>query len=709
MFYLALIIPSYNEEYKIKSTFVEYFNYFQKNPHFEDKKIVIILVNDGSLDKTKNVITELENFSNGNITVKTISYEQNRGKGAAIKRGCETIDSEFYGFVDADLSFKPELTERAISILEDSEFEIVIGQRQKNKNASAYAKISSFFSLLLRRIVNSFLSLPNLDTQYGFKFFKKIIARDILPKIKENRFAFDIELIISALQNKHRVKTLPVIFEHKNKSSITWKDGVRYILDTISISERLKSINFKKLILKLILVSTAISFAVFGWVIFKGYLFSDDFTWLWHGQKIDNSLHNILTFRMSTFYSPTMNAFYSLMYSISGYNPQPLFLIGVGIHILVSLLAGIFVWQLSKSKLISIITSCLVAFAGTAYEPLVWISANMHSLVSLFILICLVSFYKYLSTEKIFYLILSFVSFVLALGTKESAIITPALLFATFIYYKIENKRKLKKTHLIFWGGIILLSIIYLYQQFFWQKSSIWVQTGVYGINFATFFRIPFILMDNFIPISLFNISSAWIAGLLWLVATSIFSFILFKFKKLKLIWFGFFWLLVSISPFIFFKAESWWEPLASRYNYLPRIGAIIILTAILQYLITQNKSRYIISGLIYFVVISIFAQLFIVEKAISTEYEYVYNTGRSLTETMQTINKINPDKILVRWDHPFTANNAHIIGAASIIANINESDINFLEKNSDETLEPREILMYWNPQIRRYEIKQHN
>lgn len=95
--------------------------------------------------------------------------------------------------------------------------------------------------------------------------------------------------------------------------------------------------------------------------------------------------------------------------------------------------------------------------------------------------------------------------------------------------------------------------------------------------------------------------------------------------------------------------------------------------------------------------------------RVITAEYEYVYNTGRSLSQTMQKIKVLDPEKLFVRWDYPFTANNAHIVGAASIIADLNESNVIFLEKNADETLAEKEILMYWNPHKREYEITQNN
>jgi len=706
--YLALIIPCYNEELRVEKTFLEYFNYFKKTAKFANKEIAIVLVDDGSKDKTKEVIKKLESFSDNQISVKSFSYENNRGKGAAIKEGAKIVDAQYYGFSDADLSFQPALIEKAMFVLEGGNDDLLLGQRISDENRSFYSKFRAFFSSALRRVVNYFLSIPNIDTQCGFKFFKRHFVKHIFPEIKENRFSFDVELVILAQEHNYQANLFPINFRHDEDSRVTMKDGVRYILDTIGISERLRTVKEKSLFFQLLILSVIISFLIYGWVIWKGYLFSDDFTWLWHGQKIGNDLQNILTFKMSTFYSPVLNAFYSFMYGVFGYASQPLFLLGIIVHVLVSFLSGVLAWQLSKSRFISIVSSCLVALGGIAYEPLVWIGANMHSFVTLFIVLSLVSFYQYFKNSQIVYLLISFLCFVLALGTKESAVVTPFLLLVTFVYYKIKNKRKFEVALIFYWVGVFLLLGFYLYQQYLWQKNSVWIESGIYSIDLMALFRIPLIFFNNFIPISpISGFLNNWMAVCLWLFAVGVFSFILFRFKNLMLIWYSFLWMGISIGPFIFFKTALWWDTLASRYNYLPRIGAVFLIAVILQYLIVNNKSRYIINGLVYCVMISIFAQLFFMVQVIRSEYEYVYNTGRSLSDIMELTKKIQPERVFVRWDHPFTENNAHIVGAASVVAGIGESSMVFLPKDAPETLNENEILIYWNPELRKYDIKQ--
>lgn len=704
MFDLALVIPCYNESKRVKPAFQAYFQHFKDSSYWQQKKVALVFVDDGSVDDTYAILKEFEKLSMENLSVIALRYESNRGKGGAIKHGVSSVEAAAYGFTDADLAYEPKLVDGIFRELENND--LVIGRRINDNQVSVYSKFRNFISSGLRKLVHLFLSLPDYDTQCGFKFFNKKVSDEVVPQVKHDRFSFDIELILRALKGNLKVKELPINFTHSNESTVTWRDGVRYVLDAISISEELQSVSFKRLASTLLGISVFASFILYGWVIKQGFLFSDDFTWLWHGQKV-SSLYDVMTFRMSTFYSPVMNGFYATVQNVFGYNPQPIFAINILAHALVSWLAGILTWQMTKSRLVAVITVSLAAVAGVAYEPLVWIGANMHSFVTFFVLGSLVTYNQYFTSNKGLYLLGSLLFFILALGTKESAIVTPALLLFLTIYKHSDIRLQFNFSIAAFWSVVSIGSIGYLYRQYLWQKNSIWVESGVWNLSFNELVRLPLILLDNLIPIGLlkFYLTNNT-AILLSLVAFILFAFILYKFRQVKLVWFGLAWTLVGVAPFIFFNTQFWWEPLASRYNYLPRIGVIIILASIFHYLVVHNKARHIVSGLLSIVVISVVSQLVFMAYVVNSQYNYVYNTGRSLTQIMEEIKTVNPDKILVRWDYPFTGNNAHIVGAASIIANIEEERLKFLQKGDIEHLEQKEILLYWNAQARQYDIK---
>ena len=153
------------------------------------------------------------------------------------------------------------------------------------------------------------------------------------------------------------------------------------------------------------------SVVLYGWIVFYGYFFSDDFTWLWHGMKVNNSVSNILSFRMSTFYSPMLNAFYSLAFRWWGWQTEPYYLFSLSLHVLVTFFFSVFTYQLTRSRYASVFSLILAVIVGSAYEPLVWIGANMHSMVTLFIIISVICYQAFLIRRTHRYLLSSVILF----------------------------------------------------------------------------------------------------------------------------------------------------------------------------------------------------------------------------------------------------------------------------------------------------------
>ncbi|RLD56316.1 MAG: hypothetical protein DRJ01_15420, partial [Bacteroidetes bacterium] len=88
---ITAIICIYNEEKTIKEVLSIVCDYF-----FDE----VIVVNDGSTDKTDDILNELSD----NYEFKYIKLEENKGKGFAMVTGIENASGEIIVFVDADLS-----------------------------------------------------------------------------------------------------------------------------------------------------------------------------------------------------------------------------------------------------------------------------------------------------------------------------------------------------------------------------------------------------------------------------------------------------------------------------------------------------------------------------------------------------------------------------------------------------------------------------
>jgi len=155
---ITAIICAYNEEKTIKKVVSKVCDYF-----FDE----IIVVNDGSTDKTDNVLNELSKF----YDFKYIKLEENKGKGFAMATGIENAIGEIIVFVDADLS----------NLQEDHLFELTMPLVHKEADMI----LGQATETLIDYSVNPFKS---------FTGERSVLKKDILPiidKMKHSRFGVE--------------------------------------------------------------------------------------------------------------------------------------------------------------------------------------------------------------------------------------------------------------------------------------------------------------------------------------------------------------------------------------------------------------------------------------------------------------------------------------------------------------------------------------
>jgi dolichyl-phosphate beta-glucosyltransferase len=215
---LSIIIPIFNEQLRLKSCLTILKKFVEKK---SKKKIEIIFVNDGSTDKSGELINEFINKNKKVCRLKYINYKKNVGKGYAIKKGVLNSNNSWILICDADMSVKPY------------QFEVWFKKNKIiNKNTAYYGsrshKNSRIKTLFIRRLLGIFFKIliktifkiDLKDTQCGFKVFNKNYAHKIFKKLNSNRFAFDIELTLLLKKNKISIKELPLKWEHKDGSKL---------------------------------------------------------------------------------------------------------------------------------------------------------------------------------------------------------------------------------------------------------------------------------------------------------------------------------------------------------------------------------------------------------------------------------------------------------------------------------------------------------
>lgn len=170
---VSLVIPMYYEEevaqqcYKrVKEVLVNLENYQHE----------IILINDGSKDKTLEII---ENIADEDKAVKVISFSRNFGHQAAVTAGLKAVTGDAIVIIDADLQDPPELIPEMLKLWEEGN-EVIYGKRKTRKGESAFKlmtakmfyktlnalsdvdipKDTGDFRLVDRKVVDTINSLP---------------------------------------------------------------------------------------------------------------------------------------------------------------------------------------------------------------------------------------------------------------------------------------------------------------------------------------------------------------------------------------------------------------------------------------------------------------------------------------------------------------------------------------------------------------------
>jgi glycosyltransferase involved in cell wall biosynthesis/putative flippase GtrA len=187
---ISVIIPAYNEEKRLPSRLQHLAESFACLP------VEIIVVNDGSRDKTKNIIHE---FMSLYPFIKYAEHIKNLGKGAAVKTGMYNAMGEYLIFTDADDTYTSDHVLQVVKNLQDDR-EIVIACRHgQGRTRLAGESLwrgwqGKAFNLIVRLLL-----LPDIkDSQCGLKGFRRKAAAQIFPRQRIRGFAFDVELLILA-------------------------------------------------------------------------------------------------------------------------------------------------------------------------------------------------------------------------------------------------------------------------------------------------------------------------------------------------------------------------------------------------------------------------------------------------------------------------------------------------------------------------------
>jgi len=204
-----------------------------------EKSFEIIVVNDGS---SNDCFKEAKKFKDKRV--KVVGYNQNRGKGNAIKYGFNYAGGEYITFLDCGRDLDESQIKNFLKIMTKENADIVIGSK-KHPESKVYYPLARRVMSGVYQILNKVLfNLDVKDTQVGLKLFKKQALNEIMPRIAIKRFAFDLELLVIANKLKFKIVEAPIVLNYKFNSTISTRAVFWMLWDTAAIFYRDKILRY---------------------------------------------------------------------------------------------------------------------------------------------------------------------------------------------------------------------------------------------------------------------------------------------------------------------------------------------------------------------------------------------------------------------------------------------------------------------------------
>jgi glycosyltransferase involved in cell wall biosynthesis len=208
----------------------------------EKRSFELLLINDGSKDKTKRLLTQFAKDKK-EVVVKNIRHA---GKGQALITGMLAAKGSWRLFADFDQSTPISELKKLMPFTKKG-YDIVIGSRTlgkaKRHNDPLLRRVMGWgFRTLVHHLVYSGIH----DTQCGFKLFKDKAAVQLFSSLvvcgqaKKEKTAYtgaiDVELLFLAAKENYRVKEVPVFWQHVHTNRVNpLRDSARMFSELLKI------------------------------------------------------------------------------------------------------------------------------------------------------------------------------------------------------------------------------------------------------------------------------------------------------------------------------------------------------------------------------------------------------------------------------------------------------------------------------------------
>ena len=210
---IDIVVPVLNEEKILRRSITTLDEYMAKHLPY---RYQITIADNGSQDKTLAIAKKL---AEKHQSVQVVSLAE-RGRGRALKQVWQNSTADILAYMDVDLSTSLDDFLPMIQSLVAGEAGVAIGSRLMKDSRTSRGVKREFISRCYNNIIKWASGTKFSDAQCGFKAIRRDVAAKFLPKIKDNEWFFDTELLIKTERAGVTIHEQPVTWIEDKDSRV---------------------------------------------------------------------------------------------------------------------------------------------------------------------------------------------------------------------------------------------------------------------------------------------------------------------------------------------------------------------------------------------------------------------------------------------------------------------------------------------------------
>jgi putative flippase GtrA len=198
-----LVLPVYNEGATLDVSVRQLHGFLADNLPFSWQ---IVIADNASTDRTLEIAQRLA----GELDHVTTMHLPERGRGRALRAAWNASDALVLGYMDVDLSTDLKALLPLLAPLLSGHSDLAIGTRLGRGARVTRSPKRELISRAYNAILKLALGARFSDAQCGFKAIRADVARELLPRVRDEEWFFDTELLVLAQREGLRIHEVPV-------------------------------------------------------------------------------------------------------------------------------------------------------------------------------------------------------------------------------------------------------------------------------------------------------------------------------------------------------------------------------------------------------------------------------------------------------------------------------------------------------------------